>query len=84
MSGSQDNEALSGIEPEETATIASPTPVDDLSKRLQMLRDHRVRAYKDGPLEIVFASDVARPRETEDERAFRMIAEADARARGGE
>ena len=86
MSGSPDNEAPSVIETEagEQAQVAAPTSVDDLAKRLQMLRENRVRAYKDGPLEIVFSADVIRPRETAEERAFRTIAEMDAASRGGE
>ena len=34
---------------------AQPTPVDDLAKRVKLLREAGVRAYKDGPLELIFA-----------------------------
>jgi hypothetical protein len=45
-----------------------------------MLRDHGVRMYKDGPLEMVFS---APPKgESAEDRAFRLIAEADAASRG--
>jgi hypothetical protein len=66
--------------PEPLITITAPTPVDDLERRLQLLRDCGVRAYKDGPLEIVFSAPPKR--ENPEERAFRMIAEADAASRG--
>jgi hypothetical protein len=34
----------------------APTPVDDLAKRVKLLREAGVRAYKDGSLELVFAA----------------------------
>lgn len=36
-----------------------PTPVDDLAKRIKILRENGCRAYKDGRLELVFE---AKPR----------------------
>jgi hypothetical protein len=65
---------------EAPATATAPTPVDDLARRLQMLRDYGVRMYKDGPLEMVFAAPPKR--ESAEDRAFRLIAEADAASRG--
>jgi hypothetical protein len=65
---------------EPVITVTAPTLVDDLGRRLQLLRDCGVRAYKDGPLEIVFSAPPKR--ENPEERAFRMIAEADAASRG--
>jgi hypothetical protein len=34
----------------------SPTSVDDLARRVQILREAGVRAYKDGPIEVVFGA----------------------------
>jgi hypothetical protein len=84
MNGLPDSVPPSATEQPNDVTVVEPTPVEDLAKRLQMLREHRVRAYKDGSLEIVFAADVVRPRETMEEKAFRQIAEMDAASRGGE
>lgn len=66
--------------PAAAVTASAPTPVDDLERRLQLLRDCGVRAYKDGSLEIVFSAPPKR--ESAEDRAFRLIAEADAASRG--
>ena len=39
--------------------LGEPTPVDDLAKRIKILRENGARAYKDGKLEIIFET---RPR----------------------
>jgi hypothetical protein len=66
------------------AIVVAPTNVEDLERRLKALREYNVRAYKDGSIEIMFASAGAARREDPQEAAFRRLAEMDAAARGGE
>jgi hypothetical protein len=50
------------------AKATAPTNVEDLEKRVKLLREQGVRAYKDGPLEIIFAPPA--PRVSENEKMF--------------
>lgn len=60
-----------------------PSTVDDLERRLRVLREAGVHAYKDGPIEIVFVP--AAPPMSPSDRLAATFAEleADARKNGG-
>jgi hypothetical protein len=80
-------EILAGPSPEPTEPAPWPTqeasPVDDLERRLRVLNEAGVHAYKDGPIEIVFGARPAPPSAIDELGAKFAALEADARARGG-
>lgn len=62
---------------------AHPSTVEDLEKRLRVLREAGVAAYKDGPVEIVFAPKPPPVSEADRLAATFAELEADARKNGG-
>jgi hypothetical protein len=67
------------VEPTLTVPL-QPTPLEDLERRLKALRESGVRAYKDGPLEIIFSGQQRQAGSPMDE-ALRQFHDLEARAR---
>jgi hypothetical protein len=60
--------------------LQAPTPLEDIERRLKALRESGVRAYKDGPLEIIFSGQQRQAGSPMDE-ALRQFHDLEARAR---
>jgi hypothetical protein len=74
---------VSPVSQADPTLLLQPSTVEDLEKRLAVLKNAGVREYQDGRIHLLFERPQQKQPETEEDEVMRMLREQERLANGG-